>query len=285
MWVGKRVRFGHVSHMIRFACLPAVLAACAALVPLPAAAQSLSDAVRVEVLSGWRMDDGTHMAGLRLALAPGWKTYWRAPGDAGIPPLIGFATSVNVGTVTPVWPTPTIFWQNGLRSVGYSERVVIPLHVAPQDAARAVSIGGALQIGICNDVCVPVDLDFAADLPATAQSPDPQIAAALADIPFTAAEASVTSVSCRVEGIDDGLRVMARILMPPAGAREDTVIETGNPMVWVAEPVTGREGGVLTAVTDLVHVEGQPFALDRSALRITVLGSDHAVDIQGCPSP
>ncbi len=30
-------------------------------------------------------------AGVEIKLAPGWKTYWRYPGDSGIPPRIAFS--------------------------------------------------------------------------------------------------------------------------------------------------------------------------------------------------
>ena len=49
-----------------------------------APAQTAEDIVRLEILPGWETDTGTRMVGLRLVLAPGWKTYWRAPGNSGM---------------------------------------------------------------------------------------------------------------------------------------------------------------------------------------------------------
>ena len=54
---------------------------------------------------------------------------------------------------------------------------------------------------------------------------------------------------------------------------------------WVSDGVYSRAGGVLTAVSELVAPGGVPFALDRSALRLTVLGGARAVEIDGCPAP
>lgn len=68
------------------------------------------------------------------------------------------------------------------------------------------------------------------------------------------------------------------------GGREEAVVESGQPTVWAGEPRTHREGGTLVTETKLMHMEGKPFMLDRSRVRITVLGERHAVDIQGCDS-
>ena len=70
--------------------------------------------------------------------------------------------------------------------------------------------------------------------------------------------------------------------MPSAGGSEYVVIEPGPGDIWVSEAETRRSGNQLTAVSEMIEVNGGTIALDRSAVRITVLGSAHAVDIQGC---
>lgn len=261
------------------------LATTLALLPLAAQAQpdNPAEMVQARVLPGWTAADGSHMAALHLTLAPGWKTYWRAPGDAGIPPAMDLAGSHNLAGVTPVWPTPEVFFQNGMQTVGYAEQLVLPLRIEPQNTAQPAHIAAQIQIGVCNTICVPVDLDIALDLPA--QGSDPQqamIRAALADQPITADSARVGAVDCTLNPIKDGLALTVNIAMPSAGGTETVLIETADPLVWVAETAGTRQGGTLTATTELVHVSGQAFALDRSGLRMTVLGAEHAVDIQGC---
>ena len=267
---------------------PLTLALCAALAAgLSPAAQAQTDnpadMVQARILPGWSGTDGGHMAALQLTLSPGWKTYWRAPGDAGIPPAMNFQGSHNLASVTPVWPTPEVFLQNGMQTVGYDGQLVLPLRIMPQDSTRPARVAGRLQIGICSTICVPVDLDFALDLPASGSDPQQaMIRAALADQPISAAKASVGDVDCTLSPISDGLGLTVEIDMPSAGGTETVLIETSDPLVWVAETESTRQGGTLTATTELVHVSGQAFALDRSGLRMTVLGTDRAVDIQGC---
>ncbi len=253
------------------------------LMTLPAlvAAGPFDDLARIDVLPGWRTASGDHIAGLRITLQPGWKTYWRAPGDAGIPPQFSFAGSPNIDSITPHWPTPQVFDQNGMRSIGYHDTVIVPITIGSRDAAGPLQVSGQLSIGVCEEICIPVSLEFEALLPAT-NDRDGAIAAAMIDQPLSAEEANVGNVTCAIAPIDDGLRVTATMEMDSAGAREVVVVEAGDPSVWVSEAQVTRQGGQLTASVDMVNYDGTAFALDRSAVRITVLGSDQAVDIHGC---
>ena len=246
-----------------------------------AGAAAAGDLVSATVRPGWRAPDGRHVAGLELRMAEGWKTYWRAPGDAGIPPLFNWSGSDNLGRASVAWPTPHVFWQSGVRSVGYDGTVVLPLLIDPGSAGD-VTLRGEMDLGLCKDICVPYRLKFSAVLEGTATRRDPVIAAALADVPFTEAEARVGAVRCSVAPEGKGLRLRAEIDMPSAGQSEDTVIEAGNPNIWVSEPDSRRQGNTLVTEARLLHMTGGAVALDRSAVRITVLGSRHAVDVQGC---
>jgi DsbC/DsbD-like thiol-disulfide interchange protein len=253
-----------------------------ALAPVTAAAEMPDQMVRAELLSGWRMAGGDHVAALRLTLAPGWKTYWRAPGDAGIPPLFDWSGSDNIASFSASWPVPEVFHLNGMRSVGYSEVVTIPLHFAPARPGDPIEVRGQIDIGVCEDICVPVSLEVTATLPPDTFDPDPRIAAALADRPMTAGEAGVSGIDCMLEPIRDGLRLTATIDMPPLGAGEEAVVELVGAPVWVSEPELARSGNSLQAVADLVPPEAAPFALQRDDLRFTVLSGDRAVEIAGC---
>lgn len=229
------------------------------------------------------MADGSHMAALHIALEPGWKTYWRAPGDVGIPPQFDWADSENITSVSANWPTPEVFFEQGMRSVGYTQEVVIPLHMTAGDAGANMQLSGQMMIGICKDICIPAHLSFEATLPPTLRRPDPTIAAALTDRPYSAKEAGVRSVTCRIEaGVDGELILHTAIKLPATGGPEYVVVESGNPHVWVAEPDSHRKGNTLYASTRLMHVDGNSFALNRSDLRFTVIGNSQAVDIRGC---
>lgn len=277
--------FPHLKHMSYRLILSALTAlGLTAATTAPALAQDpTQQVVSLEVLPGWRSADGTHIAALKVELAPGWKTYWRAPGDAGIPPMIDWSGSDNLSAMLPAWPTPSVFSQNGMNSVGYKEDLILPIVLTPRDGSQPISLKGTLQIGICKDICVPAELGFDLPLP-IAKSRDRAIATALANQPTPARQAGVGRVTCTMSLTSDGIALQANLSMPPAGKYEYAIVETADPEVWVAESETHRSGNILTVKTELIHMDGGAFALDRSGLRVTVLGSDHAVDIQGCPA-
>lgn len=275
----------HITHMLRSTIFSAVLStACALALSVPAAAQSLSDIVKVQVLPGWRASDGTHMAALQVAMADGWKTYWRSPGEAGIPPRFNWRGSRNLSDVEVIWPTPRITVDYGMLTIGYEEQLILPIRLTPTRSGRDVRLNGTVEIGVCREVCIPAELKVSGDLPHSASNRDPRIAASLANQPYSASEAGVARVACRVSPMQDGLGLRAEIDMPRLGNKETAIIEVDNAQVWVAKPKTTRSGNRLVAQTSLHHVEGRSFALDRSGIRVTVLAGGEAVDIQGCPA-
>lgn len=260
----------------------ALLALLCAQAPSASVAGSLPDnAVRAEVLPGWQTESGTRMAALRLSLAPGWKTYWRAPGDAGIPPRFDWRGSDNLGGVSYHWPRPEVFTSFGLRSVGYKDELILPLELHPGQPGQPIRLRGRIDLGICENICVPANLEIEALLDGPGR-PDPDIRRALADQPRPAARAGVGKVTCALAPAPDGLRLTARIEMPRLSGKEYALVEAGDPRIWVSEPEVSRKGGALTVAADIAPPAGTPLALDRSALRFTVIAGQNAVDIRGC---
>ena len=90
------------------------------------------------LLAGKR-DGDTLTGGIEIRLAPDWKTYWRTPGDSGVPPRLDFSTSDNIKNVTVLWPAPEAFDDGGGgQSIGYKQHgVLLPLRIVPKDAAKA----------------------------------------------------------------------------------------------------------------------------------------------------
>lgn len=247
-----------------------------------AKAQNFGDIIDASLITGWRQADGSHMAGIRIALEPGWHTYWRAPGDAGIPPLIDMTGSGNFKTAQVVWPRPEVYEQNGLRSIVYHDQVVLPLQVMPASKGKDITLTAKIDIGVCKDICIPQTLHISAVLPAANTKRDSRIVASLADRAYSGKEAGAQNVRCQISPTSDGISLKTTLTLPRVGRREAMVIEAANPMLWVAEPEMSRNGNTLSATTDIQHVENAPFMLNRSGIRITVLGESRAVEIAGC---
>jgi DsbC/DsbD-like thiol-disulfide interchange protein len=100
-------------------------------------------------------------AGIEIRLDAGWKTYWREPGDSGVPPTFDFSGSENVGAVTVEWPAPERFPDGaGGNSIGYMGRIILPLRVFPKDAAKPATVHAKLGYAVCGDLCVPAEADL-----------------------------------------------------------------------------------------------------------------------------
>ncbi len=231
-----------------------------------------------EVLDGWQADNGSRMAAVRIALGEGWKTYWRAPGDAGIPPQFNFAGSQNVAGVTVHWPRPQVFESGGMRSVGYLGEMILPIEIIPTDPSQPVALAADVEFGICRDVCVPVSVALSADLSGPGTT-DPLIRAALTAQP----EPVKGNATCLIEPIKDGMRVTASIDLPPLGPDEIALFELRGAPVWVSDSTSHRDGTRLVSMAEFVPDNAQPFALNPADLVITVLSDERAVEINGCP--
>jgi DsbC/DsbD-like thiol-disulfide interchange protein len=129
--------------------------------------------------------DGRAEAGVEIDLEPGWKTYWRTPGDAGIPPVVDWSRSTGLSTFDLRFPAPVRFGEEGVQSIGYTGPVILPIDLAVVDATRPASIDLDVQIGVCRDICVPIS----AHLTGTVSPTAPVDAAALARL--TAARATL----------------------------------------------------------------------------------------------
>src|SRR3954463_1197658 len=127
--------------------------------------------VRAEDASPWQRDahsavrllagsrSGTVLlGGVAIQLQPGWKTYWRTPGDSGVPPRFDFSKSDNVEMVTVLWPAPMKFDDGaGGFSFGYKQQVVLPLRIRAKDAGKPVTLRADVSYAVCDKLCIPVD--------------------------------------------------------------------------------------------------------------------------------
>lgn len=246
------------------------------------AQQLPDDLINAEILGGWRTETGTQMAALHLTLAEGWKTYWRAPGDAGIPPQFDWTGSTNITGVTYHWPRPSVFVLSGLRSIGYKNDLLLPIEFQPATPGDPVSVTASITLGVCQDVCVPITVDVSADL-SSATKVDPAIRAALDQAPRSARAAGISQPRCTVAPISDGLRLTTTIALPAAVDGDFVVVELSDSSVWVSSVETTAADGALVEVSDLVPSMAKPFSLDRSSLRYTIFtAKGDVIDVQGC---
>ena len=105
--------------------------------------------------------------GLRMRMRQGWHTYWRNPGDSGLPLRITWNLPQGFSAGPIEWPAPERLPEKTLMSYGYGRDVLIPIEITPPKrlAADSVTIAGNFEWLECKDVCLPGSAALRLSLP------------------------------------------------------------------------------------------------------------------------
>lgn len=232
--------------------------------------------------SGWSEPDGKRITGIRIEMERGWKTYWRSPGDSGIPPEFDWTGSENLADVRVAWPAPVAFDTAGSRTFGYKDRVVIPLALTPEDPSKPIRVQLALFYGLCEEICIPAREDFAMEI-----APDAGIDGgvfirnALAATPAPAQSAGLVAASCSVTGAGDEREFEARLTFEPPLLAAPIIIAEGPKGVWFGHIDAQSDGADITA-NGPVRIPAGAW-IDRAAVNLTILpDSGPALYLNGC---
>jgi suppressor for copper-sensitivity B len=156
--------FALVSSLAAVAGLPAAPAQ-AGIAQSPWAEEQQS-AVRLIAARDGLGQDGRVLAGLQFRMLPGWKVYWRSPGDAGFPPQPDFKESQNARIGEMRWPVPERFSVLGLETLGYENAVVLPFDIEATDPSLPAEIKATVRYLTCKEICIPYDAHLTMTLPA-----------------------------------------------------------------------------------------------------------------------
>lgn len=224
------------------------------------------------LLAGWTDESGTRISALELVLEPGWKTYWRNPGDTGLPPSFDWSAAANMAEAEIIWPAPQTITSDGETTLGYHDRLILPIKAAPRDPSQPVALTADIEVGLCERVCVPGNLTLTA--PPPGDSPDPVITRAMALVP----QPLPGRTTCQVSEIADGMRVTVDLpaALPPLDA---AALELhGRDDVWVSSAIIA-DGGI---TAEFVAPSGAPFDLDTGNVVATFIHPDGATEMRGC---
>ncbi len=249
--------------------------------PLAGLAQNL-DYGSVKLLKGWQMEDGSYQVALEFTLNEGWKTYWRTPGPAGLPPIFNWDGSDNIGDVRFDWPTPKIIDQSGMITLGYYDHFVLPIRITPESDGP-VRLAMTFNFGVCSEICVPAQSAFLARLDGSAGEGVALIEAALQKGPQTGETAGLESIGCTVVPSGSGYEITANLGFAEAIEAPMTVIEYGTSEIWIDFTESETDGAAITASAPMKYYGSGEMDMDMAALTVSVFGKDRAVEIQGCP--
>jgi suppressor for copper-sensitivity B len=184
--------------------------------------------------------------GLHFKLQPGWKIYWRSPGDAGYPPMLDWHGSANLAEAEMQWPVPHRFSLFGLETFGYGEEVVLPIAARSERPGEAVALRAEVSYLVCSEICVPHEGKLALDLPAGPGTPARHaflIDGAQALVPGLGAEAGLTLERAILTGSREApvVEVVARSDIP--FEVPDLLVEGPPGFVFAKPEVRLRDGG------------------------------------------
>lgn len=224
--------------------------------------------------------------GLQFSLLPGWKIYWRSPGEAGIPPSIDWTGSENLAGDAAdfhwFWPTPQRFSFYGLQTVGYAGDVVLPINARAKAPSLPAHLRGRVDFLVCSDICVPQTAALALDLDAGTGEPGAEhhlLERFRSKVPGSGAlhGFSLVSASRFAEGDKSFLRLVLRAEQAPWDAPDAFVHGDGSydaPQLSLSED--GREA-------TLTLEEFAP--ADPEHLSITIVDGERAFEAQAQVSP
>ena len=210
-------------------------------------------------------------AGIEIRLKAGWHTYWRYPGDAGVPPRFDFAGSQNVKAVEVLWPAPRRLPEAGLDTIGYDRDVILPVRVTPQDEAKPVRLQIKIGYAICEKLCVPADSKAELALTGGPGAQDAALAAAEARVPRKVALGAGQTLAIRTVRREDGVdrpRILVDVAVP-AGVSVDLFAE-GPTAEWALPLPAAVDGAPAGMQRFMFELDGAPPGVKYEGATITL---------------
>lgn len=232
----------------------------------------------VRLLAGSR-SGAVLLGGVAFQLQPGWKTYWRTPGDSGVPPHFDFTKSDNVEAVTILWPAPKQFPDGaGGTSLGYKNQVVLPLRIVVKNADKPVVLRAAINYAVCDKLCIPVEANAELPFISVASTEDSALAAALDTVPKPANVGDPNPLTIRDVRRDGKTAVIVDVVAPDAS---DVNLFVEGPTPDWALPVPKQTDDAAPGVKRFsFELDGLPTGVrpDGAALKLTLVGGNRAYE-------
>jgi len=270
------------------------------IVPLPAAfgvavtllVASAAVEVRAEDSSPWQRDvhsavrllagsrsGAVLLGGIAIQLQPGWHTYWRTPGDSGVPPRFDFSKSDNVEAVTVLWPAPHKFDDGaGGTSLGYKHKIVLPLRVVAKDANKPVTLRADINYAVCEKLCIPVDAKAELAFASVASTEDGNLSEALNSVPKPANIGDPNPLTIRDVKREGKINVLVDVSAPEG--KDVSLFVEGPTPDWALPVPKLLEASPPGVKRFAFELDGLPPGArpDGAALKLTLVGGDKAYE-------
>jgi len=232
----------------------------------------------VRLLAGSR-SGAVLLGGVAFQLQPGWKTYWRTPGDSGVPPRFDFSKSENIEAVTVLWPAPLKFDDGaGGHSMGYHDQIVLPLRIVPKNADKPVTLRADINYAVCEKICIPVQANAELPFASVASTEDSALFAALDTVPKPANVGDPNPLTIRDVKRDGKSTVLVDVVSPDAG--DVSLFVEGPTPEWGLPVPKLLEHGPPGVKRFAFELDGVPpgTSPDGAALKLTLVSGEHSYE-------
>jgi len=219
---------------------------------------------------------------LKVRLESPWKTYWRAPGEGGIPPTAEWQTKSNISRVQWQWPAPQRYQVQGIETVGYQGTVAFPLTLAIENWQQPARLQGVVTMSSCTNICVltdfPVDISFNPAQLAASEQRVFELQKALSQVPRLDHPAVVLE---RAEWSASQQQLQLELTHPQGWQRPDVLVDslaTELADMTVAPPRLDIDGQRLLATFNISHWLGAA-EVASYPIQITVLDEALAAEL------
>lgn len=231
--------------------LIAVVSAVAALVPFYSAHAEVSawadnEGGRMRLVALAPDAGGKIRAALQIEPKPGWITYWKEPGNSGIPPQITIAPESGVTLDAIAYPVPKHFFNGAIEDIAYDGPVTLPLSLTAAGKGP-VTIDAAAFIGICKDICIPFQANLQLKLgPAIQSHPEEEAILQAADARLPKPPSQDFDVTAHAMSLDRKTLSLDLVLPnegPGEGKAAPDIIVTGPSGYAFTKQIGGKRDG------------------------------------------
>lgn len=227
-----------------------------------------------------------HLIGLEIRLDERTKTYWRTPGDSGVPPHFDWSGSTNLADVAVSWPAPLRFADGGGFSIGYKRSVVLPLVARPRVPEQPVRLGLKLGYAVCDEMCIPAKAELALTSRPGAAA-DPALVALRDSFLARVPRPEVPGLSLAVESLEDTGRhpvVVFLARLSDASAPADLFVEGPDESWALPLPAVLDAAGAVRRFR--LELDGVPRGTDplSQPLTCTLVAGDTALETRLRPA-
>ena len=238
--------------------------------------------VSAKITDGWIEKDQKLIFGLKIDLNKNWKTYWRLPGNAGLKPLFTFDKSENVFAAKIMWPSPIIFGEDNLWSIGYKDSVLLPLEVTPIDTSKPIKLEIQADIGLCEDVCIPVTLNVSYFATPGQNQENYEILGAILSEPIKSDDIGFQPPQCIIKNGELIMEFNEKNVKTGIENIELFVIEVGSSVFYVnSKKAYVFDNRITVSTKNSVETE-LPGVISRETIKTTIIGSNQSLEFVGC---